>query len=69
MTEAAAALRAAGGDAHAITLDVTDPATARAAAKQVEERFGHLDILINNCLLYTSDACLLYTSPSPRDRS
>ena len=21
------------------------------------------------CLLYTSDACLLYTSPSPRDRS
>ena len=22
-----------------------------------------------NCLLYTSDACLLYTSPSPRDRS
>jgi len=46
--EAAAALRAAGGDAHAVTLDVTDPATARAAAKQVEERFGHLDVLINN---------------------
>ena len=22
-----------------------------------------------SCLLYTSDACLLYTSPSPRDRS
>jgi NAD(P)-dependent dehydrogenase (short-subunit alcohol dehydrogenase family) len=45
---AAAALRAAGGDAHAVTLDVTDPATAREAAKQVEERFGHLDVLINN---------------------
>ena len=46
--EAAAALRAAGGNAHAVTLDVTDQATARAAAKQIEERFGHLDVLINN---------------------
>ena len=46
--EAAAALRAAGGSAHAVTLDVTDQASARAAAKQIEERFGHLDVLINN---------------------
>jgi NAD(P)-dependent dehydrogenase (short-subunit alcohol dehydrogenase family) len=46
--EAAAALRAAGGDAYAVTLDVTDPATIQAAANQVEERFGHLDVLINN---------------------
>ncbi|TDD95426.1 SDR family oxidoreductase [Actinomadura rubrisoli] len=46
--EAAAALRAAGGDVHAVTLDVTDRSTARAAARQVEERFGHLDVLINN---------------------
>ncbi|WP_158839802.1 SDR family oxidoreductase [Saccharothrix deserti] len=46
--EAAAALCASGGDAHAVTLDVTDPTTIRAAATQVEERFGHLDVLINN---------------------
>jgi NAD(P)-dependent dehydrogenase (short-subunit alcohol dehydrogenase family) len=46
--QAAAALRAAGGDVHAVTLDVTDPATVHAAARQVEERFGHLDVLINN---------------------
>jgi NAD(P)-dependent dehydrogenase (short-subunit alcohol dehydrogenase family) len=46
--EAATALRAAGGDAHAVTLDVTDAATARAAAAQIEERFGHLDVLVNN---------------------
>ena len=46
--EAAAALRAAGGDAHAVTLDVTDPATIQEAAKRVEEGFGHLDVLINN---------------------
>ncbi|GAA5021342.1 SDR family oxidoreductase [Actinopolymorpha pittospori] len=46
--EAAAALRTAGGEAHAVTLDVTDPVTVREAAKQVGERFGHLDVLINN---------------------
>jgi NAD(P)-dependent dehydrogenase (short-subunit alcohol dehydrogenase family) len=46
--EAGAALRAAGGDAHAVTLDVTDPTTVQEAAKHIEERFGHLDVLINN---------------------
>ncbi|MFG1813878.1 SDR family NAD(P)-dependent oxidoreductase [Kribbella sp. NPDC049174] len=46
--EAAAELRAAGGEVHAVTLDVTDPATVREAAKQIEERFGLLDVLINN---------------------
>jgi NAD(P)-dependent dehydrogenase (short-subunit alcohol dehydrogenase family) len=46
--EAAVALRAAGGDVQAVTLDVTDPTTVLEVAKQVEERFGHLDVLINN---------------------
>ncbi|MFB4278515.1 MULTISPECIES: SDR family NAD(P)-dependent oxidoreductase [unclassified Nonomuraea] len=46
--EAAAALRATGADAHAVTLDVTDQATIEEAAKWVGERFGHLDSLINN---------------------
>lgn len=46
--EAAEALRAAGRDAHALTLDVTDPHTVQNAAKQIEERYGHLDVLINN---------------------
>ncbi len=45
---AAAELRAAGADAHAVALDVTDAATVAAAAKQIEERVGHLDVLINN---------------------
>jgi NAD(P)-dependent dehydrogenase (short-subunit alcohol dehydrogenase family) len=46
--EAAVAIRVAGGDAHAVTLDVTDRATVQDAAKWVEERFGHLDVLVNN---------------------
>ncbi|GAA1527578.1 SDR family oxidoreductase [Actinomadura kijaniata] len=46
--EAAAALRAAGGEAHALTLDVTDATTVQRAARWIEERFGHLDVLINN---------------------
>ncbi|MFC5752927.1 SDR family NAD(P)-dependent oxidoreductase [Actinomadura rugatobispora] len=46
--EAAAALRAAGGDAHAVALDVTDPATVQEAARRIGERFGRLDVLVNN---------------------
>ncbi|MEO3822638.1 SDR family oxidoreductase [Actinomadura sp. B10D3] len=46
--EAAAALRAAGGDVHAIVLDVTDRATVQEAARWIEERFGRLDVLVNN---------------------
>lgn len=45
---AAAAIRESGGDAHAITLDVTHPATIQEASEQVAEQFGHLDILVNN---------------------
>lgn len=46
--EAVAGLRSAGGDIHPVTLDVTDPATAQAAAGHVAERYGRLDILVNN---------------------
>ncbi|MFW6691671.1 SDR family NAD(P)-dependent oxidoreductase [Streptomyces sp. MAR4 CNX-425] len=46
--EAAAARRAAGGDAHPVALDVTDQTSVRAAAQHVEERYGRLDVLVNN---------------------
>lgn len=46
--EAAAELRAEGGDVIPLVLDVTDPVTVSAAAKTVEERFGRLDVLVNN---------------------
>ncbi|WP_461003351.1 SDR family NAD(P)-dependent oxidoreductase [Streptomonospora sediminis] len=41
-------LRAAGGDAHGITLDVTNADTVAAAATEIEQRFGRLDVLVNN---------------------
>lgn len=45
---AAEELRGQGIDAQAIQLDVTDDASVSAAAAWVEERYGRLDILINN---------------------
>ena len=46
--EAASELRAEGLDAQFILLDPTDVATIERARAEVEARFGHLDVLINN---------------------
>ncbi|SDH46467.1 NAD(P)-dependent dehydrogenase, short-chain alcohol dehydrogenase family [Lentzea fradiae] len=46
--EAAAGIRAAGGTAHPIALDVTDERGVSAAAEEIAGRFGHLDVLVNN---------------------
>ena len=45
---AVAALRAGGADVFGVPLDVTDDASAAAAAALVEERAGGLDVLVNN---------------------
>ena len=46
--KAAAELRAAGADAAAVVLDVTDPAGVATAAEQIQTRYGRLDALVNN---------------------
>jgi NAD(P)-dependent dehydrogenase (short-subunit alcohol dehydrogenase family) len=46
--EAAAALHGAGADVHPIALDVTDLHSVRDAAAHIDERFGRLDVLVNN---------------------
>lgn len=46
--EAADALRKQGIDAHAVVIDVTDQRSIDAAAAWIGEKFGRLDILINN---------------------
>jgi NAD(P)-dependent dehydrogenase (short-subunit alcohol dehydrogenase family) len=46
--EAAASLKREGVDARAVTLDVTNQGTIDTAAREVEESFGKLDVLVNN---------------------
>src|SRR5271170_4743679 len=46
--QTAAKLKSAGIDAHGVKLDVTNAADRSAAAKYLGDRFGKLDILINN---------------------
>ena len=47
-TEAANELKQQGIDAYGIQLDVTKADERKAAARYIEEKFGKLDILINN---------------------
>ena len=48
-------LRNDGIDAHPIAIDVSDPASIKKAAAQVESDFGRLDILVNNAGIMTDD--------------
>ena len=43
-----AAANASGGDAHAMALDVTHPDEVDTVLPQVAEKFGRLDIVVNN---------------------
>jgi 3-oxoacyl-(acyl-carrier-protein) reductase len=46
--EVIAEISAAGGQAYAIGCDVRDPASIETAVARVVERFGNIDVLINN---------------------
>ena len=46
------AVEGAGGNALAVTVDVTDAASTLAMADAALERFGRIDILVNNAALY-----------------
>jgi 3-oxoacyl-[acyl-carrier protein] reductase len=59
---AASELQAAGHTALFIKVDVTDFASTSAAAAQVIEKFGSIDILINNAGI-TRDASLMKMTP------
>jgi len=52
---AAEELRKDGIDAHAVAIDVSDSASIKKAAAQVENDFGRLDILVNNAGVMTDD--------------
>ena len=51
---AAAALRAEGLDATAISLDVASDASITDAAAAVGDKFDHLDVLVNNAGIYAA---------------
>lgn len=46
--EVVAAIRAQGGEALAITADVTDPASVEAAVGRIESELGPVDLLVSN---------------------
>jgi hypothetical protein len=43
-----AEIEAAGGDAHVVGLDVTDPTSIKSAVAHAETEMGAIDILVNN---------------------
>jgi NAD(P)-dependent dehydrogenase (short-subunit alcohol dehydrogenase family) len=54
-------LRAAGGQAHAVRLDVSDAASVEAAVRQAAEVAGPIDVLVNNAGVADTRAALELT--------
>jgi 3-oxoacyl-[acyl-carrier protein] reductase len=48
LAAAAEAIRAAGGEAHTVVADVTDPETPARLVRETQDRYGRLDILVAN---------------------
>jgi 3-oxoacyl-[acyl-carrier protein] reductase len=59
-------ISAAGGEALAVKMDIADPEQVKAGFKQVAERFGRLDILVNNAAV-TRDGLALRMKPEDWD--
>lgn len=62
-----AEIEAAGGDAHVVGLDVTDPVSIRAAVAHAETEMGAIDILVNNSGVSTTGK-LTDVTPADYDR-
>jgi 3-oxoacyl-[acyl-carrier protein] reductase len=58
----ASEIQAAGGEALAVKMDVADAAQVKSGFQQVLERFGRLDILVNNAAI-TRDGLALRMKP------
>jgi NAD(P)-dependent dehydrogenase (short-subunit alcohol dehydrogenase family) len=59
-----AEIEAAGGDAHVVRLDVTDPDSIKAAVAHAETETGAIDILVNNSGVSTTQKL---TDVTPED--
>jgi 3-oxoacyl-[acyl-carrier protein] reductase len=51
-TETVATVQDTGGEAVGMTVDVTDAQSTQAMAAQTLQRFGRIDILVNNAAVY-----------------
>ena len=47
-------INSGGGEAYAYTVDVTDSAAIAVMVEDLVDRFGHVDVLINNAGIYSS---------------
>lgn len=56
-------LRAEGLEVTACSLDVANPAGIAAARRFVEERFGRLDVLVNNAAIYADEDISVFHVP------
>src|SRR6202163_597730 len=59
-------IEAAGGEALAVKMDVADAGQVKAGFKQVLEKFGRLDILVNNAAI-TRDGLAVRMKPDDWD--
>ena len=60
-------IRGAGGEAHGFVVDVTDPASIQAMVDGVMQRYGRIDVLVNNAGI-VQDAQLLKMREDQFDR-
>jgi NAD(P)-dependent dehydrogenase (short-subunit alcohol dehydrogenase family) len=67
--EAAESLKAGGIDAEYIKLDLDDQATHAAAAKEIAEKYGKLDILINNAGVFRGEEFDANGAPVPASQT
>jgi 3-oxoacyl-[acyl-carrier protein] reductase len=66
LSEVVAAITAAGGEALAVAMDVADAEQIKAGFKQTIEKFGKLDILVNNAAI-TRDGLAVRMKPDDWD--
>lgn len=69
LTETDDAIRAAGGKATLVQMDIGDVTTLEAFAKNVHARFGKLDILVANAGVLGEMAPIAHTDPKEWERT
>ena len=68
MDETARAIRDAGGEVFPLVCDVTDDGQVREMVRQVEERYGRIDVLFNNAGAMVLGESILEIDPASWDR-